>query len=348
MTHLKLHAAFKLNGNSTDLNTMLEIAANYSKSDLDFEKKLGRFILEWFNEDDFLELKTSGSTGIPKTITIKKQFMIASAMATGVFFKLKPNNTVLHCLPIDYVAGKMMLIRCFVLGLDVQFVTPSANPLANIEKSFDFCAMVPLQVQNSLGKLNLLKKVIIGGAKVPNDLVHLLLKTTAMAYETYGMTETVSHIAVKKIGDTAFLTLPHINIFKNEQDCLVINAPKIGIEKLHTNDIVELISPNSFIWLGRLDNVINSGGVKIIPEQVALKLAPFISRRFFIFGLQDDILGQKTVLCIEGTPYEVKPSIFKVLDKFEKPKTIYFIPKFIETPTGKIIPKDSFALLNKY
>jgi o-succinylbenzoate---CoA ligase len=343
MTHL--HAAFKINGLTIDSKKLLEKAQVYTNSALDFEKKLGAFIVEWFDENDFINLQTSGSTGKPKVIKVLKKHMIASAMATGSFFGLKQKNTVLHCLPMDYVAGKMMLVRGFVLGLDVHFVAPSSNPMAGIEKHFDFCAMVPLQVQNSLGKLQQLKKLIIGGAKVSEDLAFLVSKTPVMAYETYGMTETISHIAAKKLTDKAFTILPDISIFKNEKDCLVIDAPKIGIQKLHTNDIVEILSVNTFLWLGRLDNCINSGGIKIIPEQVMLKLAPFISRRFFVCGQKDAALGEKVVLCIEGTPYDIKPSIFKVLTKFEKPKTIFFIPKFAETPTGKIIPKESLALL---
>jgi O-succinylbenzoic acid--CoA ligase len=253
---------------------------------------------------------------------------------------LQPGDKALHCLPTKFIAGKMMFVRSFILGLEIDFVAPSSHPLLNNETKYDFVAMVPLQAQNSLTMLKNVKKMIVGGAKMNKTLEKGLSKLKTKVYETYGMTETITHIAAKQIGEEAFSILPNIKIAKDDRDCLVIYAPKISTEPIVTNDIVELINDSQFVFLGRIDNVINSGGIKLIPEQIEEKLGAMIHSRFFVTAKQDLVLGEKLVLIIEGEQHEVVETIFDVLDKYEKPKEVFYVAKFAETQNGKIKRKE--------
>jgi O-succinylbenzoic acid--CoA ligase len=341
ITHKNVHNLFKLNGYHLTKEDLCRVAYSFIKEGEDFEQAVGDFLLDWFDDKSFIDMYTSGSTGEPKTIRIEKDAMVKSAISTGDYFNLQPGDRVLHCLPTNYVAGKMMFVRSFILGLDMDFVAPSSNPLENNDEKYDFAAMVPLQAKNAIEKLTNIKKVIIGGVKVHKSLEQELVKLPIEIYETYGMTETITHIAAKKIGAEAFTTLPHVTVSVNENQCLEILAKNIGNEKIVTNDVVKLISDTQFVWLGRFDNVINSGGIKIMPEQIESKLSTLIPRRYFINGVSDDVLGEKVVLYIEGDTIKIEDSVFDALDKYEKPKEIVFIPKFKETATGKIMREES-------
>lgn len=338
-TYDKVHNQFKLNGYHFDREDMLRVAYSFIKEGEDFEKHVGEFFLDWFDENDFMNLQTSGTTGTPKIIKIDKQAMVNSAIATGDYFDLSPGNKVLHCLPVKFIAGKMMFVRAFILGLDIDFVAPSANPMRKNETHYDFTAMVPLQAQNSLKELLMVKKMIIGGAKMNLKLEKDLMKLPIEVFETYGMTETITHIAVKKIGEKAFTVLPNVMISYDDKNCLVIHAPKISDELILTNDLVELVNENQFVFLGRFDNVVNSGGIKLIPELIEKKISDKLNSRFFVVGKQDDTLGEKLVLVIEGEYQNIDESIFDKLDKYEKPKEIVFVNKFKETENGKILRK---------
>ena len=339
-----VHNKFKLNGFHLDKEDLCRVAYSFIKEGEDFEKPVGNFILDWFDNNDFIEMNTSGSTGIPKLIRVKKAAMVKSAIATGNFFDLNPGDRVLNCLPVKYVAGKMMFVRGFILGLDMDFVAPSSQPLKNIDCNYDFSAMVPIQAQNSLKELPKIKKIIVGGAKINVNLEKELQKLKIESYETFGMTETVSHIAAKKVGERVFNILPNIKIGIDDRSCLVVEALDISDEKIITNDLIELVSESQFIFLGRLDNMINSGGIKLMPEKIEHKIAALIPQRFFIFGKPDTDLGEKVILVIEGEPYDLDPNLLDVLDKYEKPKEVVFIPKFKETGNGKIIRKSSLEL----
>jgi len=343
LTCKNIHNRFKLNGYHINLEEMFYVAYCFIKEGEPFEKHIGNFLLDWFDEKSYIELPTSGSTGTPKIIKIEKQAMLDSALATGDFFGLQPGNTMLHCLPTNYVAGKMMFVRSFILGLDMKFVEPNSNPLKNIDENFDFCAMIPLQAKNSLKKLRekKIKKLIIGGVKVHKALEQELVKIPIEIYETYGMTETITHIAAKRIGEEVFTVLPNVKVSVDERECLIIKAKRISSKEIVTNDIVELISDTQFKWEGRYDNVINSGGIKLMPEQIEEKLSTLIPRRYFVSGLADDNLGEKVVLYVEGEPIELEETVFSVLKKYEKPKEIVFISKFKQTITGKILRKES-------
>jgi O-succinylbenzoic acid--CoA ligase len=344
VTYKNVHNHFKLNGYHLTKEDLCRVAYSFIKEGEDFEQSVGDFLLDWFDDKSYIDMFTSGSTGEPKTIRVEKDAMVKSAIATGDFFGLEPGNRVLHCLPTNYVAGKMMFVRSFILGLDMDFVAPSSNPLEHNDEKYDFCAMVPLQAKNALKKLTNIKKIIIGGVKIHKSLEQELVKLPIQIYETYGMTETITHIAAKKVGVEAFTTLPHVTVSVNENQCLEIVAKNIGNEKIVTNDIVKLISDTQFIWLGRFDYVINSGGIKIMPEQVESKLSTLIPRRYFVNGVPDDTLGERVVLYVEGEPMDIDHSLFDVLDKYEKPKEIVFIPKFKETATGKIMREESKKL----
>lgn len=340
-TYHNVHSKFKINGFHLDKEDLCRVAYSFIKEGDDFEKPVGHFLLDWFDDLPYVEMTTSGTTGKPKTIRIEKQAMVNSALATGDFFDLQAGDRVMHCLPVKYIAGKMMLVRAFVLGLDTDFVAPSSKPFApNNSQSYDFVAMVPLQAQHSLDSLKRVKKMIIGGVGISKSLEKELKKLPTEVYETYGMTETITHIAAKKIGEKAFTVLPNVTLSYDDNNCLVIHAPRISNQIIATNDLVKLVNENQFVFLGRFDNIINSGGIKLIPEQIEKKLSGIINSRFFVGGTADEDLGERLILVVEGE----KPAAgfrFEELDKYERPKEVIFVPKFRETETGKVMRKET-------
>ncbi len=347
---MEIHPKFKLNGKAYSSCQLKEVAHNLVKEGEAFEVFIGDFIIEWLSNSETVSVSTSGSTGKPKQIQLKKPQMVNSALATGSFFNLKAGNSALLCLPCNFIAGKMMLVRAMVLGLEIDYVEPDSSPLQEVSKVYDFAAMIPLQAQNSIEKLNLIDKLIIGGAPIGNELQTKLKNVKSSIYETYGMTETITHIAVKKIGEPYFKALPKVTLKKDDRDCLVINAPKISNRKVIANDLVNLVSNQEFEWLGRYDTIINSGGVKLIPEQIEKKLKQIIHKRFFVAGIPDDKLGEKLVLLIEGEDDSERllQSItsFGNLERFEIPKKVFTLSSFVETDTGKIRRLESLKLLN--
>lgn len=346
ITYLDLHPKFKLNGCTLTKEDLYIVAYSYIKEGNESEKPVGQFLLDWFDDKPFIEMHTSGSTGIPKLVRVLKQSMVNSAIASGLFFDLQPGCRILNCLPMKYVAGKMMFVRSFVLGLEMDFVPASLHPLKKLEECYDFSAMVPLQAQNSLEDLHLIKKLIVGGAQINSKLEKQLLKLKKTeCYETFGMTETVSHIAAKKVGEKAFRLMPNVTISTDNRNCLIINAPLLIDEPVITNDLVEIVDGNKFKFLGRLDNVINSGGVKINPEQVEEKLVHKINSRFMISGKPDVNLGEKVILIIESEPFPIENSIFNELDKYEKPKEIHFLKHFKDSNNGKLLRRETLSLL---
>ncbi len=345
-----IHLSFRFNGLYFNRSALKEVAYSLVKEGVPFEQSIGDFLIDWLNDKEYVEVKTSGTTGAPKLIELQKKHMVNSAIATGAFFNLSEGDTALHCLPSDYIAGKMMLVRALVLGLKIVTIVPDSNPLSMITDHYDFCAMVPLQVQNSYDKLTKIKTLIIGGAPISRELIESINKTSVNAYETYGMTETSTHIAAKdltniknnKEANTYFNALPNVTFSLDERECLCIDAPLISDVLIKTNDIACLVSENSFQWLGRYDTVINSGGIKLIPEQIEKKLSSIIKNRFFITTIKDKKLGNKLVLAIEGEEKN-KEEIIKAIkkdttfSKYEIPKEIYFISHFKETDNGKLI-----------
>ncbi|MDT0687061.1 AMP-binding protein [Autumnicola psychrophila] len=343
------HPDFKLNRQHYTNAELRQVAYNFIKEGEAYEEKIGSFLLDWLKPPAYTTTKTSGSTGTPKEIKLKKEHMVNSAMATSKFFDLPAGTTALLSLPATYIAGKMMLVRAMILGWHLDLIPPSSNPLDQVFKRYDFCAMTPFQLDNSVGRLHLIKKLIVGGGAVSYRIQKMVKDVDTKVYETYGMTETVTHIAAKRLNSNKkkenrpFKVLPNINISKDNRGCLVIKAPKLSDEVIVTNDIVEILTYKKFVWKGRIDNVINSGGIKIFPEEVEQKMSPVIDQRFFITSIPDDALGDKLVLFVESDFSEelllqLKQKIEKLpaLDKYEVPKKIYLIAKFEETSSGKI------------
>jgi len=341
----QVHPNFKWNGASLDKKGLLALANGFINESEEFEIITGKFILNWFNSDSFITVTTSGTTGSPKKIQIEKQAMVFSALATAEFFELKAGNLVLNCLSTNYIAGKMMLIRSIVLGFEMDFVAPTSNPVENNTKVYDFVAMVPLQVENSINELINVRKLIIGGTKINQNLRSQLLDLPTLVYETYGMTETITHIAVKKISDNYFSVLPNVTISTDDRNCLVIDVPRISNAKIITNDVVNIIDNSEFELLGRIDNVINSAGVKLFPEQIEIKLGNKIQTRFFVIGIPDDQYGEQLALVVEGNSISFNDDFFNDLLPYEKPKAIYFVAKFLETESGKIKRSATLSLI---
>ena len=339
-----IHPSFKLNGISYNSLELKELAYSFVKEGLPHEIELGDFLLDWLSNSATLTVSTSGATGHPKTIRLQKAHMVNSAKATGKFLGLVPNNTALLCLPVKFIAGKMMLVRALVLGLNLHYVAPSSSPLEGIAKHFDFCAMVPMQLKNSLGEIEGVSKVLVGGAPLSENLKKAIAKKSNSIFETFGMTETISHIAMRKLSggrsQENFKILDNIVIATDSRNCLLIKAPHVSAEEVITNDVVAIVSPTEFRWLGRIDNIVNSGGVKLHPEIIEEKLDPLIRERFFITGIPDESLGEKLVLIIEGNPnteqLEKHIAGLKDLQKYEVPKAIFTIPEFAMTGSGKI------------
>jgi len=314
------------------------------------------FIDAWNSSDDFFTLKTSGSTGAPKSIRVSRKSMIHSAELTAAALHLKKGDIALACMPLSFVAGKMMLVRALVLGLDLVVVKPSADPLQALPPAIpvDFAAMTPMQVAATLAqpssaqKLHFIKKLIIGGAPVSQSLENELQLFAGAAFETYGMTETLTHIALRRINGAErsvfFHALPGINLSSDGRGCLHIHAPHLDKPDLQTNDMVGLMDAKRFRWLGRADNIINSGGIKLFPEQLEKKLEGFISARYIITGLPDERLGQKSVLVIEAVASDgfenIGAIVQNILVGYEKPREILFLKKFPETESGKISRKE--------
>lgn len=330
----------------------------------EFEEKVISFLKEWYSGTPTVLVQTSGSTGTPKVFEIEKNKMLNSARMTCDFLNLKEGNTALLCLPVEYISGKMMVVRALERKLKLIITPPSIKPLEELDQEIDFCAMSPLQVENSLKHLHFIKNLIIGGAQVSENLktkIHTHLSSgihhpSTRIYETYGMSETLSHIALKQIhpvSEDYFSVFEGIEIAMDERGCLKISAPNLNPEMLQTNDLVELKHTRQFKFLGRFDNVINSGGLKIHPEALERLLHRYIPREAAFLGVNDEKLGQKLVLVIEGEQNkdltsqldEALKETEKTFSKNHLPKTIYFITVFPRIPNGKLNRKELLHLL---
>ena len=317
-----------------------------------WEIPIYEFISEWLKEKEYVIVNTSGSTGEPKSIRLKKQYMINSAFATAKALGLKSGQTALLALSAKYIAGKMMIVRSMVIGLNLILVEPSGNPLEKIDKKIDFTALVPLQLssilksKNHIPKLQRIKYVLIGGGAIEESLIQKISTFPNDFYGSYGMTETCTHIALRRLNgespDKYYKALPGVKISADQRSCLVIDAPHLNENRLITNDLVTIISDTAFSINGRIDHIINTGGVKISPEKVEGKLKGLIHDNFIITSTPDNQFGEKIILVIERNPSNLSklPDLWKqiefILNPFEKPKSIEFISSFTYTPTGKI------------
>ncbi len=304
------------------------------------------FLEAWFDKKVEIEQKTSGSTGSPKIIKISKSQMIASAKLTGDFFNLKNCTSSLLCINPDYIGGKMLIIRSLLYKLKIFIAPTSSNPIKNLKQNIDFAAMVPLQVATILKenpeKLNLIKYLIIGGAPVSLQLEKDLQKVKCKAYSTFGMTETISHIALRRLDDTesAFNALGETWFEKDNEGQLIIHAPNLNVLNLKTNDSINLLNSKEFKWLGRTDFVINSGGIKLHPEKIEKIIQLFTPKsEVIVTGIEDAELGKKLILLTTGETInfnQLKNQLIKHLHPYEIPKEHFHLKAFSYTDSGKI------------
>ena len=332
---------------------------NNLHSQTEFEKKVLFFLKEWLSDSEKVDVQTSGSTGSPKIFEIEKKKMLNSAKMTCDFLGLKEKDKALICLPIEYISGKMMIVRSFERKLKLVVRDPTLEPLKDLNEEIDFCAMTPLQVENSLDKIYLIKNLIIGGAAVSESLkskitqILQLLNSQTKIYETYGMSETLSHIALKEIyphQNDYFTVFENVFISKDERGCLKISAPDLNSEILQTNDLVEISNEHQFRFLGRIDNVINSGGAKIFPEELEAFIKKEIPNEVVFLGLKDESLGQKLIAVIESEKSDdliKKISKIQFEKKFHKPKEIIFVDEIPRTPNGKVNRQELIKFLHE-
>lgn len=324
-----------------------------------WQNEIYNFLKSWFDHSQTVSAQTSGSTGKPKSILLSKQSMINSARMTNRFFGLESGKTALLSLPASYIAGKMMLVRALVGGFNLLTVEPKANPFEDLNAPIDFASITPYQLHHSAETLKVkqVRNIIVGGGHVNSKLEALADEIPASLYETYGMTETCSHIALRRFNGKeksgCFTTLEGVTIRRDERDCLAIKAPHLLKNEIQTNDMVELIGLNSFRWLGRADSVVNSGGIKIHPEQVEKKLEGLIPSGYFISSIPDEVLENKVVLVIESEKYtlqqeiDLKATFENRLDKYEMPRQIFYLPRFIYSSANKVLRKETLSEILK-
>lgn len=350
---------FSLNGTAYTKPQLLQLAQAHLVPGILplWQHELFTFIAEWLNEESYITVNTSGSTGVPKTIRLPKNKVRNSALMTGRYLALGEGSTALLSLSASYIAGKMMIVRAIENHWQLWATKPTSQPLSHIAPNLkvDIVAWVPSQLQAMLQtdsqllieRIQGIGTILLGGSPVLPQLADTLRHFPNRVFETFGMTETISHIAMKRLsGKTATslfeTTDPDIILGQDERDCLVVIAPALTDHPVITNDIVELRNERHFVWLGRVDNVVNSGGIKLFPETLELKIQPLLAQRFFLAGVPDAQLGQKLVLVLESPALAtadlelLRKSLTTVLTRYEMPRNIYTVAQLAETATHKI------------
>lgn len=313
---------------------------------------LALFLERWFDASPTIEVKTSGSTGTPKVLKVEKKHMIQSAVATCTYFDLQRGDRVLLPLPLEYISGMMMVVRALVAGLELYIVPLSSHPMSSVSdgQDFRFIPMTPMQLSCTLevdqerSRLDNVEIILLGGGVVPVKLERDVETLKSAVYSSYGMTETLSHIALRRVNGSDrsdyYTPLEGVHLSLSEDDTLVINAPKISSQVLVTNDIADLSLDGTFTIEGRKDNVVNSGGVKIHLEKVEEMIRRVLPLPFALTSIPDDILGERLVMLIEkhsdiDLPM-IKEEIKGVLPSIQTPKEIYLITSIPMTETDKI------------
>lgn len=312
---------------------------------------LDDFLSEWNNGSPTVRVKTSGSTGAPKPMDAEKCRMKASAMITCKFLRLNQGDSALLCLPLDYIAGKMMVVRALTWGLRLMSVEPTSHPLAPISEIPDFAAFTPMQVWETMRvpeekcRFSQITNVIIGGGAVDRGLAEILRTMPNAVWSTYGMTETLSHIALRRLsGDDAsewYTPFEGVDVSLDERGCLVISAPAVCAEPLTANDIAQVTvlddGSRRFRIVGRADNVICSGGIKIQAEQVERLLEGRISVPYVVTWKPDERLGQAVTLVLEdGDTDQAREACDELLPRYWRPKHIVSLERIPRTETGKL------------
>jgi O-succinylbenzoic acid--CoA ligase len=343
-----------------DSNAMRTVALGQAVPGLSAEAVAAlTFCHQWLEGQETFVFRTSGSTGFPKPVTISKGQILTSVEMTTQAIGLKSSYRALVCLSPRYVAGIMMLARGLILGMEMVFVDPAGNPFEALHGDFDFTALVPLQVAKALDSgagrahLNRMKVVLVGGAPLPAALEAKLREVSSCdIYHTFGMTETVSHVALRLVrhgGEkNVYSALPGVELSIGERGCLVINSPLTG-KPVETNDLVDLLSNKQFRWLGRIDNVINSAGIKVSAERVEgiieeglLRVRGGMAHEVAVVGMPDKLTGEKIVACVEGLALpqnlldQFKELISRSLGKYESPREYRFLRALPRLESGKI------------
>ena len=321
---------------------------------------LEAFLDEWHDGSPTLLVHTSGSTGKPKPLWVEKRRMEASARITCGFLGLQQGDTALLCMPLDYIAGKMMVVRALTCGLRLVSVEPSAHPMKGLDDSpIDFAAMVPLQVVRTLEvpeereRLLRVRHLIIGGGAIDEELEQALQDFPHAVWSTYGMTETLSHIALRRINgaqrDDHYTPFEGVGISLNDEGCLVIDAPAVCPTPLTTNDRASLAADGRrFRILGRRDNVICSGGIKLQTEEIERKLRTRLHVPFMVTKRRDAALGEAVVLLVEDRDTEQYQAVCRdTLYKYERPKLILSVERIPLTETGKPARKEAEEMANR-
>lgn len=335
----------------------LEIVQYCKASTQENIRQLGIFFSEWMSDRATLEVQTSGSSGAPKIISVEKAQMLQSAAMTASFFAFQPGQTALLCLPVHYIAGKMMIVRALYSGLNLYCIEPESNPLRSLPEDviIHFAPLIPMQLADT-GAVKSVRKILLGGAPVGPAQEESLQHVSADIYHGFGMTETLSHIAVRRLNGPArsevYQALEGVVFDVDDHDCLIIDVPFLP-RRVSTKDVVHLISEHEFVWRGRLDHVVNSGGVKLYPEEIEKKLNDLIAGPFFIAGLPDERFGEKLCLFIQGaSPAEpafqdLLRELAARLDRYEKPRDIFFLKEFRMTRSGKIMRNETVSTVLK-
>ncbi|WFE87174.1 MULTISPECIES: AMP-binding protein [Parabacteroides] len=311
------------------------------------QRDLYDFLSDWFSESPYITVHTSGSTGTPKEFTVRKEQMMQSAILTCSFLQLKKGDTALLCMPLQYIAGKMVVVRALVAGLNLILRTPSGHPLADVDVPLRFTAMIPLQVFNTLQvpeereRLCRTEIVIVGGGAINKELEDEIRQLPNKIYSTYGMTETLSHIALRKLNgldaSSAYTPFSSVKLCLSPEKTLVIQAPLVCDDTLATNDLAEIHPDGTFTILGRKDNTINTGGIKVQIESIEETLRSIISVTFAITAIPHPGLGEAIVLLVEKTTDadSLPDRIVPLLPKYQQPKYIRQVDAIPLTGSGK-------------
>ncbi len=323
-----------------------------------WKQEVFRFLLEFTGPTDTVHLTTSGTTGRPVSLTARKEQLVASARRTLQFLGLQAGDKALLCLPARYIAGKMMIVRALTGRLDLHLTQPTTKPA--VRKRYDFSAMTPQQAgtllhaaggRESLSRIHIL---LLGGGPLPPDLEKELSGLQTAIYHTYGMTETFSHIALRRITgperSSLFNPLPGVKVSLAGDGTLVVHAPLLTKVPLKTRDLAVMDEQGRFRITGRSDNIINTGGVKVSPETIEAQLAGLIPAPFFVAAIPHPLSGEQVVLIIRrSTPSpsfmeKIRKAVRDLPDKISRPRRLILVNDLVYTGTGKLHRKKSMEI----
>lgn len=332
-------------------------------------QKVAQLLQEWSTGKQLFTLHSSGSTGTPKPIELTREQMQASAIATATALSLPKGTSVLIALNVEMIAGFMMLVRTMVNDWSATVITPKSDPLESLPSDFvcDFAALTPMQLQTLLSKYSpqrissSFRKILLGGAPIDASLIEQIQGLSNEVYHSYGMTETVSHVALRSVnGPQAteyYRLLKGIEAGKDERGCLYLAGAVTNYTVVQTNDLVNFIDVDCFYWLGRADNIINSGGIKIQLEKIDKAVdhalhSLAMTNRYFSWYLPDPLLGQKLIVVLQKSnqtlpTFAFKEALSKQLSKYEVPKVVLLVNDFKKTASGKIDKRETVNCLDK-